>query len=106
MEFCPKCGMRLVLFPKETSSKFSLKCPNCNYVLKSKTSPVTTKIIDKPVTEPIVVIEEREAKIKTLPTMKMQCERCGNNEAFWWMKQTRGGDGGPGRETGAKGGGL
>ena len=93
MNFCPKCGMRLVLSSEsKTRSKISLKCPSCNYELKSKKDPVVSKTIGKPISNPVVVIGESEAEIKTLPTMKNECERCGNMEAFWWMRQTRGGD--------------
>ena len=94
MEFCPKCGMRLGLVPTgKTASRFSLKCPNCNYELRSKkTSPVIVKKIEKPTVEPVVVIGEKEAKIKTLPTEKVECPKCGNLEAYVWLVQTRGAD--------------
>ena len=93
MNFCPECRMRLVISSgSEASSKVSLKCPNCNYVLQSEEDPVVSKTIGKPLVNPVVIIGEDEAKIKMLPTMKYECERCGNTEAFWWMRQTRGGD--------------
>ena len=37
------------------------------------------------------VFEENEGK-ETLPTIKKECERCGNDEAVWWMLQTRSAD--------------
>ncbi|RLI05060.1 transcription factor S [Candidatus Bathyarchaeota archaeon] len=94
MEFCPKCGARLILsVKKKGTSKFSLKCPNCGYEVKSKKpSPAIVKRIEKPSVEPIVVIGEKEAKIKTLPTEKVECPNCGNMEAYVWIVQTRGAD--------------
>jgi DNA-directed RNA polymerase subunit M len=90
MEFCPRCGMRLIFISTEDSSE-SLICPNCNYKSKSKsTLQLLTK--NKPSAESVVVVGEEDAKIRTLPTVKSVCSRCGNNEAFWWMYQTRGGD--------------
>ena len=80
MEFCPKCGMRLALMPAgKTGSKFSLRCPNCNYQLRSKkTSPAIVKKIEKPSAESVVVIGEKEAKIKTLPTEEIFQARSGS----------------------------
>jgi DNA-directed RNA polymerase subunit M len=94
MEFCPKCGMRLILTPKgKGGSKLTLKCPNCGYEVRSKkASPVVVKKIEKPSIESVVVIGEKEAKIKTLPTVKIECPTCGNMEAYVWLVQTRGTD--------------
>ncbi|PIN96825.1 MAG: hypothetical protein COU45_05870 [Nitrosopumilus sp. CG10_big_fil_rev_8_21_14_0_10_33_7] len=47
------------------------------------------------------VIEEHESQfnvlsenetVETLPTIKIECEKCGNDEAVWWMLQTRSAD--------------
>ena len=37
----------------------------------------------------ILVIEEDE---ETLPKTKAECPQCGNNEAFWVLRQMRGAD--------------
>ncbi|MEE9241845.1 MAG: zinc ribbon domain-containing protein, partial [Nitrosopumilaceae archaeon] len=37
------------------------------------------------------VLAENEGK-ETLSTIKIDCEKCGNNEAVWWMLQTRSAD--------------
>jgi len=95
MEFCQKCGMRLVLSPKgKTLSRFTLKCPNCGYELRGskKPSPTIVKKIVKSTPESVVVIGEKEAGLKTLPTEKIECPRCGNMEAYVWLVQTRGAD--------------
>jgi DNA-directed RNA polymerase subunit M len=87
--------MRLVLSVKEKkSSRVSLKCPNCNYVLRGKktSQPALVKPTEKPSKESIIIIGEKEAKLKTLPTQKAQCPKCGNMEAYVWMVQTRGAD--------------
>jgi DNA-directed RNA polymerase subunit M len=33
-----------------------------------------------------------EKKVNTLPTAKEECVKCGNQEAFWVLRQTRGAD--------------
>jgi len=86
--------MRLVARKKEKDSKVLLKCPHCGYELKSKKTapPAITKVLEKPSREPIVIIGEKEAKLKTLPTEKVECPKCGNMEAYVWLVQTRGAD--------------
>ena len=37
------------------------------------------------------IVEGDEGK-ETLSTIKIDCEKCGNNEAVWWMLQTRSAD--------------
>ena len=95
MEFCPKCRMRLAITVKEKrATKVLLQCTNCGYELRSKRtrpSPVS-RTIEHANREPIVIISEKEAKLKTLPTEKVECPQCGNMEAYVWLVQTRGAD--------------
>ena len=94
MEFCPKCGTRLLLGSrKRDSSKLCLKCPKCGYEVRSRKNVIAAvKRMEKSQIEPIVVIGEQEAKIKTLPTERVECPNCGNMEAYVWIVQTRGAD--------------
>lgn len=94
MEFCPKCGMRMSLTPKEKGgTKVLLKCVSCGYYPRGKKIPtVASKIIEHEAKEPIVIIGEKESKLKTLPTEKVECPKCGNMEAYVWLVQTRGAD--------------
>ena len=41
---------------------------------------------------PIKVVGDKENKLNTLPTTKIDCPKCGHNEAMWWFLQTRSGD--------------
>ncbi|HET6517569.1 MAG TPA: transcription factor S [Nitrosopumilaceae archaeon] len=82
MKFCPSCEVRL----KKSDS--GLKCPKCDYVEGSATT--TKKVEEKQVSE-FNVLDENEGK-ETLPTIKIDCEKCGHNEAVWWMLQTRSAD--------------
>jgi DNA-directed RNA polymerase subunit M len=95
MEFCPKCGMRLtVTIAERKGKKVLLKCLNCGYESKSKKKAVihVSKTIEHAPKEPIVIIGEKEAKLKTLPTEKVECPKCENKEAYVWLVQTRGAD--------------
>ena len=37
-------------------------------------------------------IRDRNEGKDTMPTIEIECEKCGNNEAVWWMLQTRSAD--------------
>ncbi len=82
MKFCPDCEVRL------KKSESGLMCPKCNYSEGSKST--TKKIEEKEVSE-FNVLEESEVE-ETLPSIKIDCEKCGHNEAVWWMLQTRSAD--------------
>ena len=37
----------------------------------------------------IIVIGKKEQSIKTMSQVKIQCPKCDNDKAYWWMVQTR-----------------
>lgn len=94
MEFCPNCGSRLE--PKKTgAASFVLCCAKCNFTkqpIDKKAEARTGPVISSKPTEFMTVISEEEQKIKTMSTIKVKCEKCGNMEVYVWQVQTRGGD--------------
>jgi DNA-directed RNA polymerase subunit M len=95
MEFCPKCGKRLVL-QKTNEEHAVLACTKCGFKKKTEGENHTTVPLAqnelKPFQESIAVIGKEEQKLRTLPTVRMECPKCGNNLAFAWQVQTRGSD--------------
>jgi len=97
MEFCPKCGSRLE--PKKSKSgketSLFLVCPKDGY---KKTSgqkvepPKVGKVIHHNPQQLVAVIGKEEQKLRTLPTVRIECPKCGNNTAYVWQVQTRGAD--------------
>ncbi|TAK17666.1 MAG: transcription factor S [Nitrosarchaeum sp.] len=83
MKFCPSCEVKL----KKGDS--GLQCPKCDYV-EGKETNQTKKIIQEHESQ-FNVLAENET-VETLPTIKIECEKCGNDEAVWWMLQTRSAD--------------
>ena len=83
MKFCPKCEVKL----KKSDS--GLQCPKCDYSEVQEGSQ--TKKIDEPVEESILAFEGNEGE-ESHPTIKIECEKCGHDEAVWWMLQTRSAD--------------
>ncbi|MBN2111300.1 MAG: transcription factor S [Methanosarcinaceae archaeon] len=84
MEFCPKC--KSMMFPV----KDGLQCRKCGYVKEKEgedESLVSTAVrADREVTVLEGDIEQG------LPTTAVRCEQCGNNTAYWWLRQLRSAD--------------
>lgn len=82
MKFCPRCGSLLV----QKRKRFS--CAKCSYVEKEKVKIVTSeKIVRR---EGTGVLREKESIV--MPTVKIDCPKCGNEEAYFYTAQTRAGD--------------
>ncbi|MEM0352974.1 MAG: transcription factor S [Archaeoglobaceae archaeon] len=82
MEFCPKCKSLM------RYSGDKLVCRKCGYEKEAGNEKVVIKSeMNK---EEIPVIEGE--RVQTLPTTKAICPACGNNEAYWWMRQLRAAD--------------
>ena len=83
MKFCPVCQTRL------KTGLTGLRCNKCDY------SEAAAVRVDAPSTDTsdsgFNVLDESEGR-EVLPTIKIDCGRCGHDEAVWWMLQTRSAD--------------
>jgi len=84
MKFCPKCEARL----KVEISDSEFVCPKCGY---SEKGTKLAKQVRADSGSTINVLDEKE-KTEALPVIKIECAKCGHNEAVWWMLQTRSAD--------------
>lgn len=97
MQFCEKCGKRLLPKKQKDNKSMVWVCPKCGFKRKAEHSegktivPLVVKEV-KPFQESIAVIGREEQKLRTLPTVRVECPKCGNNLAFVWQVQTRGSD--------------
>ena len=74
---------------KEKEAIFHLVCPKCGYTKYAGDKPsVIPKVIERSLQEPIAIIGKEEQKLRTLPTVRVECPKCGNNTAFAWQVQT------------------
>jgi DNA-directed RNA polymerase subunit M len=87
MQFCPKCGTTLT--PQKKEKKVVLSCPKCGYETRKGQKNLSMMQQDS---EKIVVIGKEAQRIRTLPKTRAECPKCGHNEAFYWLVQTRGAD--------------
>ena len=97
MEFCPKCGSRLEFEKPKTDkiASLTLFCPKCGYKKQESTKKVETKIgkvIQHNPQQFVAVIGKKEQKLRTLPTVRIECPKCENNTAYVWQVQTRSAD--------------
>ncbi|MGA2883593.1 MAG: transcription factor S [Halobacteriota archaeon] len=85
MEFCPKC--KSIMLPNEDF----VTCRTCGFT-KEKSQLAKQKHIHEISrnTRTMLVIEgDSEAG---LPTIKAHCSECGNDKAYWWLRQLRSAD--------------
>ena len=83
--FCPKCGS-LMLPGKE---KKGMACSSCGY--NDKKSSGEMKISEKGnKAQDIEVVEKQQ--VDMLPKIKATCNKCHNDEAYYWHIQTRAAD--------------
>ncbi|MFP3951521.1 MAG: transcription factor S [Candidatus Bathyarchaeia archaeon] len=87
MKFCPECGSMLQINPNERI----YICPKCGH-REPLDEEVSVNREAKKGKEKVIVIGEKERKLSTLPTTKVPCPKCDNDEAYWWMVQTRSAD--------------
>ncbi|MBS3051163.1 MAG: transcription factor S [Candidatus Aenigmarchaeota archaeon] len=79
MNFC-ECGGLLV--PSSSGSA----CRKCG---KRNSSKIDIKITTKAEKGGMIVIEDNKPD---LPTTDKECKKCGNNEVYYWLIQTRSAD--------------
>lgn len=78
------------MLPKKAGGGTRLECGSCGYSVKAGDLE-DYKVIKKSESSEEVAIIEEEAP-STLPETKAQCPKCGNNSAYWWIRQTRSAD--------------
>ncbi|MBS3110260.1 transcription factor S [Candidatus Woesearchaeota archaeon] len=83
--FCKKCGGLML----PSKSKKGLACASCGH--SDKNSETNVRISEKGNhSKAIEVIEKSETEM--LPKIRATCNKCKNEEAFYWHVQTRAAD--------------
>ena len=97
MEFCPKCGSRLETKKTKKGKEASLVlvCPKCEYKKQLSVNIdlfKTNKLIQHDPQQFVTVLGKGEQKLRTLPTIRIECPKCGKYTVYVWQVQTRGTD--------------
>ncbi len=85
--FCPKCGA--ILIPKKDENGKTILTCSCGY---STENTDKSSLKDEKKKKEEVKVEVVDKDIETLPITKEKCPKCGNDEAYYWLVQTRAGD--------------
>jgi len=85
LKFCPKCAVKL----KKSIS--GLQCSKCGYTEGEKIKPVKKITNEEEPDFSLLAFEGSEGE-ETHSTIKIDCAKCGHDQAVWWMFQTRSAD--------------
>jgi len=93
LKFCPKCETRM----KPRIEQGIVLCPKCGFTAdKEQYQPLSTKksitTSSENTSGSSLKIMDTDSGPTALPTTSIECPKCGNNTAFWWMLQTRSAD--------------
>ncbi|MGM5484284.1 MAG: transcription factor S [Nanobdellota archaeon] len=86
MLFCKKCGS--VMMPKKKKDKKVMVCTSCGHEEKSAEESKLKEVVEHKDEVEVVGNEAEE----TMSKVEEECPKCGNNEAYYWLLQTRAGD--------------
>ena len=78
------------------ASEVILVCRRCGKKKPSKEKKFKMKVSSEKVKSKIIVLDKKK-KIDVLPKTDIDCPKCENKEAFWWMQQMRAADEAPTR---------
>ncbi len=81
--FCPKCKALMV------PSEGDWLCKKCGHSGESNGNAPDKIVTERSKDKEMMVIE---GNLDTLPKTKAECPKCGHNEAYWVLRQTRAAD--------------
>lgn len=84
MQFCPKC--KSIMVPNGDV----LVCRRCGFEMKKENTNENLVFTTKIKARDITVLENEQSA--GLPTIRAHCPECGNNTAYWWLRQLRSAD--------------
>jgi len=80
--FCPKC--KSIMFPKDGK----LVCRSCG----AEKDPEGGTVTQERKKSGLADFSEDAEEVDVLPRTRIECSKCGNKEAFWYLRQTRAAD--------------
>ncbi len=96
IKFCPKCGG--IMRPMRINGKLYMICTRCGYKEEVKDDRIVTvysrsvKIKHTPKEKIIVVDDSKVPRTASLLKGVVRCPKCGSDEVYVWMVQTRSAD--------------
>ncbi len=87
MEFCPKCGS--LMLPRRENDEVVLACPRCGYSKKARSDYRHSQVVTKRKEGRTVIVDEGASRIGLPIARGVKCPKCGNEEAYYEVLQTR-----------------
>ena len=79
-----------MMMPEKLESGLSWTCRKCGHTESAKGNKLVIKEeVKQTVTIPVFDVEKTKDKLSTI---EADCNKCGGNQALWWLQQTRSGD--------------
>ncbi|MHA1584724.1 MAG: transcription factor S [Promethearchaeota archaeon] len=94
VEFCPKCE-KMLRRKKDANGDFILECPACHFskpYVKDRQKKKMSKALEKKILDNKTRVVGEEPSLELKPKTKVECPKCGNDEAFYDQFQTRSAD--------------
>ena len=93
LKFCPSCESRM----KPMAEEGIVKCPKCGHAEQGEFSSQKQVMLQSKQTGADSMsrssLKVMDSDVpNAMPTTTIQCAKCGNMTAFWWMLQTRSAD--------------
>jgi DNA-directed RNA polymerase subunit M len=85
LKFCPKCEVKL------KKSVSGLQCSKCGYTEEEKVKQTKKVVSEQEPDFSLLAFEGSEGE-EQYSSIKIDCAKCGHDEAVWWMFQTRSAD--------------
>lgn len=90
MKFCDKCENLMI--SGSSGGKSGYLCRKCGNFVKGKVKESTLLGEEVGEKQEEVKVVTKEDEYSKYPKTNVECPKCGNNEAYWYMQQTRGAD--------------
>jgi DNA-directed RNA polymerase subunit M len=95
VKFCPKCETRM----KSKIEQDIFLCPKCGFTAnqdeyrkESHIGRESASLFSEKTQGTSLKVMDAEINPDALPTITIECPKCANDTAFWWMLQTRSAD--------------
>lgn len=88
MKFCEKDGTLLVA--KKGRKLVHFVCRKCGKEYKADEKMTISETMHDQKKE--IIVMGKDEVSSELPSTNIMCPKCENNEAYWWMQQTRSAD--------------
>jgi DNA-directed RNA polymerase subunit M len=87
MDYCPKCGKRMIHMKKKNNQLVTLilSCKKCGYEKKANRPNFNNTLNKNYRVEKLIILGQKEQKLKTTPTIKRNCPKCNNDQVYAWL---------------------